>query len=33
MIDLPFIACAERTEFSDECYGAIGRALYVAQQF
>ena len=33
MPNLPFIECAERTEFSDECYGALGRALYVAQQF
>jgi len=34
MNDLPFIDCdAERTEFSDECYGAFGRALYVAQHF
>ncbi|MGE4547597.1 MAG: hypothetical protein AB7E28_07470 [Desulfurella sp.] len=33
MIDLPFIDCVERTEFSDECYGAFGRALYVAQHF
>jgi len=30
--NLPFIDCnAERTEFSDECYGALGRALYVTQ--
>ncbi len=33
MMHLPFIDCTERTEFSDECYGAFGRALYVAQHF
>jgi hypothetical protein len=33
MMDFPFIDCVERTEFSDECYGAFGRALYVAQHF
>ena len=31
--DLPFLECPERVEFSDECYGAIGRALVVAQRF
>ena len=35
MNDLPFIGynSQSRTEFSDECYGALGRALYVAQHF
>lgn len=33
MIDLPFLECSERTQFSDECYGAFGRALFVAQHF
>jgi len=33
MNDLPFLDCPERTEFSDECYGALGRALHVAQNF
>jgi hypothetical protein len=33
MIESPFIECPERTEFSDENYGVIGRALFVAQHY
>ena len=35
MNDLPFIdyESQSRTQFSDECYRALGRALYVAQHF
>jgi len=33
MVCPPFLDCPERTQFSDEYYGVLGRALLVCQQF